>query len=106
MRPRISEGITGAIGHTPLIWLGRLGAGLPGRVAVKHEGFNPFGSIKDRIGLAMIDEAMARGDLRRRLQRVGGVRRSSRRRTRGEPGAADRGDSPRGASQAGFHDHR
>lgn len=63
MRPRICDDITGAIGHTPLIWLRRLARGLPGRVAVKHEGFNPFGSIKDRIGVAMIDEAMARGDL-------------------------------------------
>ena len=63
MRPSICRDITEAIGHTPLIWLDRLGAGLPGKVAVKHEGFNPFGSIKDRIGIAMIDEAMARGDL-------------------------------------------
>lgn len=64
MRPKICDEITGAIGHTPLIWLSRLGSGLPGRIAVKHEGFNPFGSIKDRIGIVMIDEAMSRGDVR------------------------------------------
>lgn len=64
MRPAICRDITEAIGHTPLIWLRRLAAGLPGRVAVKHEGFNPFGSIKDRIGVAMIDEALAQGNIR------------------------------------------
>lgn len=64
MRPNICRDITEAIGHTPLIWLSRLAADLPGRVAVKHEGFNPFGSIKDRIGTAMIDAAIARGDVR------------------------------------------
>jgi cysteine synthase A len=64
MRRTICRDITEAVGHTPLIWLNRLAAGLPGRVAVKHEGFNPFGSIKDRIGVAMIDEAVAHGNVR------------------------------------------
>ncbi|HWS90512.1 MAG TPA: cysteine synthase A [Pyrinomonadaceae bacterium] len=60
----IYDDITRTIGDTPLILLRRLGEGLPGRVAVKHEGFNPFNSVKDRIGTAMILDAEGRGDLR------------------------------------------
>jgi cysteine synthase A len=52
------------MGSTPLIWLRNLTAGLPARVAVKHEGFNPFNSVKDRIGAAMVDDAIERGALR------------------------------------------
>jgi len=63
-RGRIYEDITQAIGDTPLVRLNRLGRGLPGRVVVKHEGFNPFNSVKDRIGTAMIEDAQARGLLR------------------------------------------
>ena len=63
-RGRIYDDITQTIGDTPLIRLGQLGRGLPGRVAVKHEGFNPFNSVKDRIGTAMIEDAEARGLLR------------------------------------------
>ncbi len=63
-RGRIYEDITQTIGDTPLIFLRKLTAGLPGRVAVKHEGFNPYNSVKDRIGLAMLDEAEARGVLK------------------------------------------
>lgn len=60
----IHSDITHTMGNTPLIALNRLSLGLPGRVVVKHEGFNPFGSIKDRIGLAMIDHAAQQGELR------------------------------------------
>ena len=60
----IHPDITDTMGNTPLIQLNRLSAGLPGRVVVKHEGFNPFNSVKDRIGLAMIDDAVASGRLR------------------------------------------
>jgi cysteine synthase A len=63
-RGKIYENITGTIGETPLIYLNKLTAGLPGRVAVKHEGFNPFNSVKDRIGLAMIEDAIERGVLK------------------------------------------
>ena len=63
-RGQIYEDITQTIGDTPLILLKRLGAGLPGRVALKHEGFNPFNSVKDRIGTAMIEDAERRGELR------------------------------------------
>jgi len=63
-RGRIYEEITQTIGDTPLIYLRKLTAGLPGRVAVKHEGFNPYASVKDRIGVAMIDDAIRRGALK------------------------------------------
>jgi len=60
----ISSDITETVGNTPLILLRRLGKGLPARVAVKHEGFNPFSSVKDRIGTAMVDDAIASGALK------------------------------------------
>ena len=60
----IYDDISKATGRTPLIRLNRIAAGLPARIAVKHEGFNPFNSVKDRIGVAMIDDAMARGVLK------------------------------------------
>ena len=63
-RGRIYDDITETIGDTPLIRLSRLTAGLPGAVAIKHEGFNPFNSVKDRIGVAMIEDAMRRGVLK------------------------------------------
>ena len=63
-RGTIYENITKTIGETPLIYLNRLAEGLPARIAIKHEGHNPFNSVKDRIGVAMIEDAIARGVLR------------------------------------------
>jgi cysteine synthase A len=63
-RGRIYQDVTETVGETPLIRLNRLGKGLPGRIVVKHEGFNPYNSVKDRIGAAMIDDAVSRGALR------------------------------------------
>jgi cysteine synthase A len=63
-RGTIYENITKTIGETPLIYLNRLAEGLPARIAIKHEGYNPFNSVKDRIGVAMIEDAIARGVLR------------------------------------------
>ncbi|HEX2203191.1 MAG TPA: cysteine synthase A [Longimicrobium sp.] len=63
-RNRIYRDVTETVGDTPLIQLNRLAAGLPGRVVVKHEGYNPFNSVKDRIGAAMIDDAVESGRLR------------------------------------------
>ena len=51
------------VGRTPLVELRTLGKGLPGRVLVKLENRNPLGSVKDRIGLAMIAAARGRGEL-------------------------------------------
>ena len=61
---KVYRDITETMGNTPLIWLRNLTAGLPARIAVKHEGFNPFNSVKDRIGAAMVDDAIERGALR------------------------------------------
>jgi cysteine synthase len=61
---RIYQDVIETVGNTPLIRLNRLAAGLPGTIAVKHEGYNPFDSVKDRIGAAMIDDAVHKGRLR------------------------------------------
>lgn len=61
---RIHADVTATVGNTPLIALRRMAEGLPARVAVKHEGYNPFASVKDRIGAAMVDDALERGALR------------------------------------------
>ncbi|HXE57047.1 MAG TPA: cysteine synthase A [Gemmatimonadales bacterium] len=63
-RGRIYDDITQTIGKTPLIRLRRLAGGLRGTVVVKHEGFNPYSSVKDRIGAAMIEDALDRGRVR------------------------------------------
>ena len=63
-RGRIYEDITATVGETPLIYLRRLTEGLQARIAIKHEGFNPFSSVKDRIGLAMLSDAIERGVLK------------------------------------------
>jgi cystathionine beta-synthase len=52
------------VGHTPMIPLQRVGRGLPYRLLAKLEFLNPGGSVKDRIGPAMIDDAEARGLLK------------------------------------------
>jgi cystathionine beta-synthase len=58
------ETILDAVGRTPLVQLNRLTEGLQAKVAVKVEMSNPGGSVKDRVALAMIAEAEARGLLR------------------------------------------
>jgi cysteine synthase A len=60
---RIYEDITETIGQTPLIRLNRMTDGCLGTVLAKCEFFNPLSSIKDRIGLAMVESAEASGKL-------------------------------------------
>jgi cysteine synthase A len=57
----IYEDITKTVGNTPLVKLKRISAGMPGTVAVKLESRNPLGSVKDRIGVAMIEDAEKKG---------------------------------------------
>jgi len=61
---RIHQDVTETVGNTPLIRLNRLGQGLPGRIVIKHEGYNPYNSVKDRIGAAMINDAVEKGRLK------------------------------------------
>jgi cysteine synthase A len=61
---KIYHDVSETLGNTPLIRLNRMAADLPGRIAVKHEGYNPYNSVKDRIAAAMIDDAVQKGVLR------------------------------------------
>ena len=60
---RIYNNIVETVGKTPLVRLNRVTAGLEATVALKCEFFNPLGSVKDRIGAAMIEDAEQRGIL-------------------------------------------
>jgi cysteine synthase A len=62
---RIGPEASAVVGNTPLVSLRRLGEGLPGEVCAKLEYFNPGGSVKDRIGVAMIDAAEEQGLIER-----------------------------------------
>jgi cysteine synthase A len=64
IRERIYDDILQTIGDTPLVRLNRIVPAGAAEVLVKLEWFNPGGSVKDRIGLSMIDGAERRGDLR------------------------------------------
>ena len=61
----IADSITELIGHTPLLRLHRFAEDAPAVLVAKLESFNPGGSVKDRIGLAMIRDAEQRGVLTR-----------------------------------------
>lgn len=61
---KIFDDITGTVGHTPLVRLNRLTEGVKAQVVVKLESFNPLSSVKDRIGVAMIDDAENKGLLK------------------------------------------
>ncbi len=61
---RIYSDITWTIGNTPLVRLNRITKDLHADVLVKVESFNPMGSVKDRIGLAMIEEAERAGKIK------------------------------------------
>lgn len=64
LKPNILPNILGTIGKTPLIELTRVTRGIRAKVFAKVETFNPGGSVKDRIGVAMIEDAERRGLLR------------------------------------------
>ncbi|MEL6612459.1 MAG: pyridoxal-phosphate dependent enzyme, partial [Bacteroidota bacterium] len=57
------DSILGTIGNTPLVRLNRVAADLPCTVLAKVEFFNPGGSVKDRIGIAMLEDAEAKGQI-------------------------------------------
>jgi cysteine synthase A len=61
---RIYDSIIDTVGNTPLVKIPRLNKGLGATVLVKLESFNPAGSVKDRIGVAMIEAAERDGRLR------------------------------------------
>jgi len=60
---RIAASVTELIGKTPLVRLNRVTEGLPGEVVVKLESQNPMSSVKDRIGLAMVEAAEHEGKI-------------------------------------------
>jgi cysteine synthase A len=60
---RIHDSILDTIGRTPMVRLNRIGAGLPGRIALKLEFFNPCASVKDRIAASMIEALEAAGQI-------------------------------------------
>lgn len=59
----LKNDLTGAIGKTPVIKINKLTSGLSATVAVKMESMNPLGSVKDRIGSAMIKAAEQEGKI-------------------------------------------
>ena len=60
---RIATDITRLMGDTPLVRLGRMAEDLPGQVVAKLEFFNPAHSVKDRIGVAMVEALESEGKL-------------------------------------------
>ncbi len=61
---RVYDNIAQAIGWTPLVRLGRIAASVQAPIYAKLENLNPGGSIKDRVGLNIVEQAEARGELK------------------------------------------
>ncbi|MFC1548890.1 cysteine synthase A [Candidatus Omnitrophota bacterium] len=62
---KIYDNITQTIGNTPLVRLSKIDKDLPGNILAKAEFFNPLASVKDRIGLSMIEAAEKEGKLKK-----------------------------------------
>jgi cysteine synthase A len=62
---RIYNDIVETVGRTPLVRLNRVVDGAPATILLKCEFFNPLGSVKDRIGMSMIDDAERKGILKK-----------------------------------------
>ena len=62
---RIYNNIVETVGNTPLVKLNKVTAGVPATILLKCEFFNPLGSVKDRIGMSMIEDAERRGTLKK-----------------------------------------
>jgi cysteine synthase A len=62
---RIYNNIVETVGRTPLVKLNKVTAGLPATILLKCEFFNPLSSVKDRIGMSMIEDAEKRGILKK-----------------------------------------
>lgn len=60
---RIYNNVVETVGNTPLVKLNRVTEGIEATVLLKCEFFNPLGSVKDRIGMAMIEAAEASGEI-------------------------------------------
>ena len=61
---KIYEDLTKTVGNTPLVRLNRVTKGLDATIVAKVEYFNPLGSVKDRIGVAMIEAAERAGHIK------------------------------------------
>jgi cysteine synthase len=92
MPMNIVNNVTGLIGNTPLVRLNRITAGIEGTIAAKLEFCNPAHSVKDRIAMAMIDDAQAAGRITRK--------RSFLNRLRATPASVWRWSARRAASSA------
>jgi cysteine synthase len=61
---KIANDVTELIGNTPLVRINRLAAGAPAQILAKLEFYSPAHSVKDRIGLSMVEAAEAAGQIR------------------------------------------